>query len=82
MNVSVILFAGLRDIVGQRVVRLELPEGATVGDLREKLSRQYPVIVPFLSTLVCAVNEEYVPSEHRLGEGDELALIPPISGGR
>ena len=82
MNISVRLFAGLHDLIGQREVRLELPEGATISDLRQRLSSQYPVIVPFLNTLVCAVNEEYMPSEHRLREGDEVALIPPVSGGR
>ncbi len=81
MNVSVRLFAGLHEIVGQRQVSVDLPEGASIGDLREKLSSDYPAIVPFLSTLVCAVNEEYIPSEHRLNEGDEVALIPPVSGG-
>ena len=82
MNICVRLFAGLHDLVGQREVRLELPEGATVGDLRRELSNQYPAIVPFLNTLVCAVNQEYTPSEHCLREGDEVALIPPVSGGR
>ena len=82
MNVSVRLFAGLHDLIGQRQVQMKLPEGATISDLRQLLSSQYPVIVPFLNTLVCAVNEEYMPSEHRLREGDEVALIPPVSGGR
>ena len=82
MNVSVRLFAGLHDLIGQRQVQMKLPEGATVGDLRKKLSSEFPVILPFLNTLVCAVNEEYTPSEHRLREGDEVALIPPVSGGR
>src|SRR5207302_6678299 len=40
------------------------------------------VVQPFLTTLVCAVDEEYVPSEHVLREGDAVALIPPISGGQ
>jgi len=82
MKVHIRLFAGLHDLIGQREIRLELPEGATISDLRQRLSSQYPVIVPFLNTLVCAVNEEYMPSEHRLREGDEVALIPPVSGGR
>ncbi len=82
MNISVKLFAGLHELIGEREVRLELPEGATVGDLRERLSSRYPAIAPFLGTLVCAVNEEYMPSEHCLCEGDEVALIPPVSGGR
>ncbi len=81
MKVNVRLFAGLHDLLGQRQVTLELTEGATVAHLREQLGREYPVVTPFLSTLVCAVDEEYVPAEHPLRDGDDVALIPPVSGG-
>ncbi len=81
MKVNVRLFAGLHDLLGQRDVILELAEGATVLQLREQLSKEYPIVTPYLTTLVCAVDEEYVPAEHRLREGDEVALIPPVSGG-
>jgi len=81
MKVSVRLFAGLSDLVGHREVELELAEGATVADLRERLVSQYPAVAPLMSTLVCAVDEEYVPNEHCLSPGDQVALIPPISGG-
>ena len=82
MHVTIRLFAGLHDLVGEREVVLELPEGATVSELREQLAGAYPIVTPFLATLVCAVDEEYVPAEHPLREGDEIALIPPISGGQ
>ncbi len=81
MKVNVRLFAGLHDLLGKRDVVLELAEGATVLQLREQLAKEYPIVTPYLTTLVCAVDEEYVPSEHRLQEGDEVALIPPVSGG-
>ena len=81
MKVSVRLFAGLHDLVGRREVELELVDGATVADLREQLASQYPAVVPLMNTLVCAVDEEYVPNEHRLSPGDQVALIPPVSGG-
>ena len=81
MKVQVRLFAGLHDLLGQRQITLELADGATVSDLREQLGRQYPVVFPFLSTLVCAVDEEFVPLDHSLREGDDVALIPPVSGG-
>jgi len=81
VRVSVRLFAGLHDLVGHREVELELLEGATVADLREQLVSQYPAVAPLMSTLVCAVNEEYVPNEYRLSPGDRVALIPPVSGG-
>ncbi len=81
MKVNIRLFAGLHDLLGKRDVVMELAEGATVLQLREQLAKEYPIVTPYLTTLVCAVDEEYVPSEHRLQEGDEVALIPPISGG-
>ncbi len=81
MKVNVHLFAGLHDLLGRRNVSLELAEGATVAELREQLAREYPVVTPFMSTLVAAVDEEYVTPEHPLRDGDEVALIPPVSGG-
>ena len=81
MNVTVRLFAGLSDLLGKREVTIDLADGATVGDLRERVSTEYPQITPFLTTLVCAVDDEYVPSEHALRDGDEVAFIPPVSGG-
>lgn len=81
MNVSVRLFAGLQDIVGEREIRLDLEDGATVAELREQIGRAYPSIVPFLTTVACAVDDEYVPTEHALHDGDGVSLIPPVSGG-
>src|SRR5206468_3100949 len=80
-KVHVRLFAGLHDMIGKRDVTLELPDGATIAQLRDRLGEEYPIVQPFLTTLVCAVDEEYVPSEHVLREGEDVALIPPISGG-
>ena len=79
--VHVRLFAGLHDLVGKRDLVLEMRDGATIGDLRDQLGEEYPIVQPFLTTLVCAVDEEYVPSDHVLHDGDDVALIPPISGG-
>jgi molybdopterin synthase sulfur carrier subunit len=80
-TVNVRMFAGLKDLVGSRDIDMTLPTGATVGDLRQQLADAYPIVRPFLPTLVCAVDEEYVPSDHVLRDGDLVALIPPVSGG-
>jgi molybdopterin synthase catalytic subunit len=82
MKVHVRLFAGLNELLGQRHVSLELAEGATVAQLRDQLGQEYPAVTPYLTALVCAVDEEYVASDYALHEGDEVALIPPVSGGR
>lgn len=76
MNVTVRLFAGLRERAGCDEVALELPEGARVADA---LARMGDVIgnVP----VVMAVNQEYADDGYSLAAGDELALIPPVSGG-
>ena len=76
MNVTVRLFAGLRERAGTDQVALELPDGARVGDA---LARMGDLIsdVP----VVMAVNQEYADQGRSLAAGDELALIPPVSGG-
>ena len=80
-NVNVHLFAGLQGLVGQKDVQLALPQGATVHQLRDRLVEEYPQIEPFMSTLVCAVGEDMISSDHVLSEGDRIELIPPIAGG-
>jgi molybdopterin converting factor subunit 1 len=81
-TVTIRLYAGLRDLVGARDIVMDLPAGATVGALRDRLGEEHPAVLPMLPVLVCAVDEEYVPAEHVLRDGEHVALIPPVSGGR
>jgi molybdopterin converting factor subunit 1 len=81
-TVNIRLFASLREMIGEREITLALPEGATVRELHACIGEAYPLVKPFLPSIVCAVGEEYVPSTHPLREGDLVALIPPVSGGR
>lgn len=60
---------------------MEMPEGSSVSDLVIKLSGRYPLLTSEPGTLVVAVNYEYVDHTYCLMEGDEIALIPPVSGG-
>src|SRR5689334_904996 len=76
MEVTVRLFAMLRERAGAREVTLELPEGARVSDALAELG----AIAEGLP-LVRAVNREYADENQTLDPGDELALIPPVSGG-
>jgi len=76
MNVTVRLFAGLRERAGAGELELELPEGARVGDALERMDAIIGGV-----PVVMAVNEEYAEREQSLTAGDELALIPPVSGG-
>ncbi len=81
MKVNISLFAGLHDLVGKREVMMELADGSTVDQLRDELGTLYPAVIPYLATLVCAVDDEFVATDHLLADGDEVALIPPVSGG-
>jgi molybdopterin synthase catalytic subunit len=76
MRVRVRLFAILRERAGADAVELDLPEGARVSDALERLDH----LAGGLS-LVMAVNREYADADAALAAGDELALIPPVSGG-
>ena len=81
ITVHVRLFAGLHQLIGEREIEMILPDGATVAVLRDTLGAQHPVVEALLPTLVCAIDEEYVESDQVLGDGDRVALIPPVSGG-
>ncbi|MGI8944927.1 MAG: molybdenum cofactor biosynthesis protein [Thermoleophilaceae bacterium] len=76
MEVTVRLFAMLRERAGARELALELPDGASVRDALDRLGDLADGL-----PLVMAVNREYAPEDQLLSAGDELALIPPVSGG-
>jgi molybdopterin synthase catalytic subunit len=76
MQVHVRLFAALRERAGAAEVELELPDGAVVGDALERLEALADGI-----KVVAAVNHQYADVTSPLHAGDELALIPPVSGG-
>jgi molybdopterin synthase catalytic subunit len=78
MEVTVRLFAMLRERAGAPELTLELPDGASV---RDALASEPLVALAEGIPLVMAVNREYADGEYVLGAGDELALIPPVSGG-
>ncbi len=80
MKVNVRLFASYREVVGAGQVLLDLPAGATVRDAVAALRRQHPRLSD-IPELVIAKNRDYVGLDDPIGDGDELALIPPVSGG-
>ncbi|HEX7013864.1 MAG TPA: MoaD/ThiS family protein [Cyclobacteriaceae bacterium] len=73
-------FGITRDILGGREVELPLNEGGTVGDLKAQLASAYPGVME-LKSLFIAVNNEYADDTVVLNATDEVALIPPVSGG-
>src|SRR5437588_12553886 len=80
MNVRIVLFAKPRELVGQPNLELALPAGATAADAWSQLSTRYD-LGPLPRSFRCAVNSEYAGWDDPLRDGDELAVIPPVSGG-
>lgn len=81
MRIHVRLFAILREAAGISEQTLELADGATVAMVRERLAAMHPGLSPHLLRVAYAVNRSYAPLETRLRDEDEVALIPPVSGG-
>ncbi len=82
MTVTVLFFAHLQDIAGGREQRVPLSDGAAVGDLADALARQHPQMKDLLSYARVAVNADPADAATLLHDGDEIALMPPMSGGR
>ena len=81
ITVTLRLFAVYRERVGSDCIEVALPAGATVEDALRCLAESHPVTEPLLATTMVAVNQSYVERSEQLQSGDEVALIPPVSGG-
>ena len=76
-----LLFAKLRDAAGTDAVAVELPAGGTVADLRRRLGEAHPAVAGLLERSAIAVNHDFADDARPLAPGDEVAVIPPVSGG-
>jgi molybdopterin synthase catalytic subunit len=81
VQVKLLFFASLKDIVGKRELDIDVPSGATVNDLWEQLETRYPALSRYRSIVLTSLNEEYVDRAAVVSDGDELAMFPPVSGG-
>jgi molybdopterin converting factor subunit 1 len=81
MKLTVKLFAAARELAGCGEIGIELPAGATVGELRVSLVVAAPALAALAERSMLAVNEEYAIDATLLRESDVVALIPPVSGG-
>jgi molybdopterin converting factor subunit 1 len=81
MRVTVRLFARLRDLAGRRDLRCDVPEGATVRDVWRAVVASHPALEPFARTISCAVNEDFARMTSAVRDGDDVAFLPPVSGG-
>ena len=82
MKVRILAFASAGDAIGANELDLELDPGASLGDVRAHLDREHPDLGPLWSRLAIAVDGEIAPLETPLADGAEIALLPPVSGGK
>jgi len=81
MRVRVLFFGALKDMVGKSGDSLDLADGASVRDVLARYEAQIPRLKAMLPSLALAVNQQYAGPETKLKAGDEVALLPPVSGG-
>ncbi|HKH11536.1 MAG TPA: molybdopterin converting factor subunit 1 [Rubrobacter sp.] len=79
--VEVLLFGAAADRAGTRKVMLEVEDGATLAEVWPLLAERYPDLSAMRDTLAFAVNGEYARMDGRVDPGDEVAVLPPVSGG-
>ncbi|NOV01304.1 molybdenum cofactor biosynthesis protein [Paenibacillus planticolens] len=83
MNLRIQLFAGLVELFGTSVLHIQIEQDAvSIKQLRERIAEDYPAAVPQLSSSFFAKNQAYAGDEDIVTSADEIALIPPVSGGQ
>jgi molybdopterin converting factor subunit 1 len=82
MRVRVLFFGQLKDITGVTSEDAELSDGARVEDLFERYGRKFPKLAEFRGSTAASVNQEYAGWRATLSSGDEVAFLPPVSGGQ
>ncbi len=81
MRVTVRLFARLRDIAGAPELARDITPGATIGAVWRQLTREFPDLAAYDRSISSAVNADYARMDHEVRDGDEIAFLPPVSGG-
>lgn len=81
MRVTVKLFARLRDIAGATELGRDVEAGATIGTVWRDLVRDFPELAAYEKSISTAVNADYARMTSAVNDGDEIAFLPPVSGG-
>ena len=81
MIVDIRLFATMKDKVGQPRIQVEVAEPATVKELLEAISVQFPTLDSSIETVLVSVNKAFASEDTAVNPGDEVAMFPPVSGG-
>jgi molybdopterin converting factor subunit 1 len=80
-KIKVRLFANLRELVGEREIIIAVPSGVTVSYLNNEILKKYPQLKSFSNKFVTSVNCRVTPGNTIITSSDEIALLPPVSGG-
>lgn len=80
MKITIKAFGIASEIAGKRQWEMEVPEGSSIDELREILTAELPKLKTIIQFSL-ALNQSYVTSNEVLNQGDEIAIIPPVSGG-
>jgi molybdopterin converting factor small subunit len=80
-RVQLLAFGGLKQILGSTAIELPIELPCTVAQLLAELGRRYPPLIGYLRSIRLAVNGTYAAADEAIAAGDEVALIPPVSGG-
>lgn len=81
MQITVLLFATMKDLAGTNRLTLDLPAEATLETVRTALSQRYPQMTANLKSSLASINQEHAFSADPVNDGDEVAFFPPVSGG-
>lgn len=82
MRIRVLLFGQLKDLIGQNEDSLELQPNSLLSEVLNHYARRFPRFESLASSIACSVNQEYASTTTVLREGDEVGLLPPVSGGK
>lgn len=81
MTVNLLFFGVLSELILPEPIEMEFSEGMTVADARQRVLKGYPNARAVVATAMVAVNQSYSNDETLLADGDEVAFLPPVSGG-
>ena len=81
MRVKVQLYARLRELAGAAEWTGDVPAGATIADVWRAVAADHPALAPFERNVSCARNEEFAKRSTAVADGDDVAFLPPVSGG-
>ena len=81
MQLSIQLFARAKDLAGNAIIKVALPENATVADLRTALAKQHPQLDRLIPHLLVAIGTDYANDATRLSPTSSVSCFPPVSGG-